>query len=279
MKLGVLLAGRRPQDIAERLAQSREAGFSLCQLNFLETGFTRADLIATADSMLEYGIRALAVGCYVNPLRPDEPSTMGTTRADLDLLLRSLDIIGARRVVFWSGTHAEALYDEHPENATEESLEKLRQFVLEVARSCSARTYYLVIEPWHTHVLNSENRIADFHASLPQEVSAHVRYVLDVPNLLTPERYLERDKHMRTICRTIGRAAGVVHLKDCVMPPDGEPAFPGPGLGKLNYAEYLKAIFEYAAPDAPAILRNIPASQFAAARDYLLRMSDKWELA
>jgi hypothetical protein len=63
------------------------------------------------------------------------------------------------------------------------------------------------------------------------------------------------------------------------MPPDGEEMMPGPGMGTLDYPAYLKAIFENAAPDATAIARNIPAAEFAAIRDYLLRSSDRWELA
>src|SRR5438876_3045511 len=112
MKLGLLLAGRRPEDIAQRLNQAREAGFSLCQLNLHQTGFTRGELVTIADLMLEYGIRPVAIGCYVNPLRPSDSSLMGTSREDLQLLLNSLDLIGARRIVFWSGTHADHLYGE-----------------------------------------------------------------------------------------------------------------------------------------------------------------------
>src|SRR5205814_10071697 len=110
MKLGILLAGRRPEDIAERLKQAREAGFSLCQLNFHQTGLTRSDLITVADSMEEHGVRPVAVGCYINPFRAGDPSLMGVRRADLDLLLQSLDIVGARRVGLWSGTHADHAY-------------------------------------------------------------------------------------------------------------------------------------------------------------------------
>lgn len=278
MKLGILLAGRRPEDIAQRLEQAREAGFSLCQLNLHQTGFTRGDLVTLADVMLEYGLRAAAIGCYVNPLKPDDPSFMGTSREDLELLLHSLDILGARKVVFWSGTHAESLYGEHPANHSDESLHILRSFVTDIVQTTRARHYYLVIEPWRTHVLSDEKKTVAFHDSLAPAVAERVRYVLDVPNLLTPERYKQRDEHVAGICRAIGPLAGLVHLKDCVMPPDGEEALPGPAQGKLEYGAYLDAIFAQAAPDAPAIIRNVPAGEYTDMRDFFLRMERNWEL-
>jgi len=279
VKLGILLAGRRPGDIAQRLAQAREAGFSLCQLNFYQTGFTRSDLIEIANAILEQGMRAVAVGCNVNPLRPDDASFMGMSRTDLDLILHSLDIIGARRVVFWSGTRADTAYEEHPDNASEESLDALRDFLTDLVATTPARHYFLVIEPWYTHVLSDEARILAFHDSLTPEVAEHVRYVLDVPNLLSPARYPDRDRHVESICRAVGPIAGVVHLKDCIMPPDGEAGLPGPGHGALDYPAYLSALFRHAAPDAPAIVKNVPIPEYAEIRDYLLRANTRWELA
>src|SRR5205085_1340300 len=91
-------ADEAQQKTALDLAQAREARFSLCQLNIVQTGITRADMIAIADAMLDQGVRPAAIGCYVNPLRPDDPTFMGTSRADLDVVLHSLDLIGARRV-------------------------------------------------------------------------------------------------------------------------------------------------------------------------------------
>src|SRR5256885_11662513 len=132
MKLGMLLAGKRPEDIAKRLEHAREAGFFLCQLNLHQTGYSRADMVAIMDAMEDYGVRAVAIGCYVNPLNPDDSSLNGTCRADLDLVLSSLDLLGARRVVLWSGTHASALYAPDERNHTEESEDTLRQFLTDV---------------------------------------------------------------------------------------------------------------------------------------------------
>jgi sugar phosphate isomerase/epimerase len=279
VKLGINLAGRRPDDIAKRLEQARDAGFSLCQLNLHQTGFTRADLVAIADAMLEYGVRPVSIGCYVNPLRPGDPTCMGTCRADLDVLLHCLDIIGARRIVLWSGTRAEAIYDDDPGNSQPDSENLLRDFLSDVVQETRARHYFLVIEPWRTHVLNSEHKTVAFHRTLPEAVAERVRYVLDAPNLITAERYVEIDEAAASICRMVGPVAGVVHLKDCIMPPDGEEWLPGPGQGKLNYEEYVANIVRHAAPDAPAVIRNVPATEYREARDRILRMNNRWELA
>jgi sugar phosphate isomerase/epimerase len=274
-----MLAGRRPEDIAQRLSQAREAGFSLCQLNLMQTGFTRADLIAIAEALDEYGVRPVTIGCYLNPLRPDDTHFMGVCREDLNTLLHSLEIVGARRVVMFSGSYGESLYDVNEQNASEEALAALRGFLSDVVRNTRARNYYLVLEPWRSHVLYTPQRCNALFRSLDPVTQLRVRFVLDGVSFLTHESYPDRNGRVETVCRLLGEHAGVIHLRDCVMPPDGEEMMPGPGMGTLDYPAYLQAIFEHAAPDAPAIVRNIPPAEYASVRDYLLRSSDRWELA
>jgi sugar phosphate isomerase/epimerase len=279
VKLGVLLAGRRPEEITTRFEQARDAGFFLCQFNLCQSGFTRADIVTIADAAVDLGVRPVAVGCHLNPLSPDEPMTMGGTRADLDLLLHSLDILGARRVVIWSGTHADNMYDDHPDNAKPESLDVLRDFLTDTVRNTRMRHYFICLETWHTHVLRDEQTIVDFHETLAPQVQERVRYVLDAPSLISDTRYATCDAEAATICQKVGPLAGVAYLRDVIMPPDGEAALPGPCQGRLDYKAYLEQIRNNVGPDVPAIVRNVAISDFPEARDRLLRLSDRWELS
>ena len=86
-------------------------------------------------------------------------------------------------------------------------------------------------------------------------------------------------EHAVGICDQIGPLAGVVHLKDCIMPPDGDEALVGPGRGKLDYADYLDALMSCVEEDVPGIIKNVPASDYAEIRDDMLRLSDRFELA
>jgi sugar phosphate isomerase/epimerase len=279
LKLGVLLSGRRPADIAERLVQCRDAGFSLCQLNLLQSGISRADMVQIADAMFEQGIRPLAVGCYVNPMRPSDAGFSGACRDDLETILSGIDILGARRVVLWSGSFGERIFDHHEKNHSPDALEILKAFVTDVVRTTKARNYQLVLEPWHAHVLDTEERVASFHASLDPYVQPRVRYVLDAVAMMTPERYLERNIEMTKVCTKVGPLSGMVHLRDLVMPPDGDASIAAPGEGRLDFPGYLQWIEATCPQDAGAIVRNIGPAQFAAVRDYLLRTSQQWELA
>jgi sugar phosphate isomerase/epimerase len=279
LRLGVLLAGRRPDEITKRFEQARDAGFFLCQFNLCQSGFSRADIVAIADAGVDMGVRPVAVGCHLNPLSPDQPAMMGGTRADLDLILHSLDILGARRVVLWSGTHASGLYDDHEDNIKAESLDIVRDFLTDVVNTTRARHYSLCLEPWHTHVLRSEDDIVAFHDTLEPRVQERVRYVLDVPSLITEARYADCNAAAEKICRTMGPLTGIVHLRDVIMPPDGEASLPGPCQGKLDYAAYLQNIFDNVETDVPAVVRNVTIPEFSEVRDRLLRLSDRWELA
>ncbi|MEP6755906.1 MAG: TIM barrel protein [Chthonomonadales bacterium] len=279
MKLGIMIAGKRAEDIRLRIEQAREAGFSLCQLNLLQSGFTRSDLVQIADALSEFDVRPVAVGCYVNPLRPDHAGPMGATRADLDTLLHALDLIGARKVVLWSGSYADGPFDMHDDNHSVEAFDILGDFLADVVRKTKTRHYYLCIEPYFAHVINSEKKAVEFHEELQEVVREKVRFVIDAPSLLTDDRYAARDTEAHGIIRKLAPLAGVSHLRDCVMPPDGDYSLPGPGLGSLDYAAYINALMESAPHDTCAIARSVPYTEFADCRDFLLRSSDKWELA
>ncbi len=277
MRLGTLVAIRNLDEADARLDQARAAGFSLCQLNLQGSGFDRVALIGLAEKLLEREMRPVAIGCYVNPLRADEPGPLGASRKELDFVLHHLDVIGARKVVLFTGSHATTLFDPHPDNFTDEALEQLAAFITDVTRNTRARNYQLVLEPWHGHVLCNEDRIITFHESLDPAVSYHVRYVVDAASLITPESYPDRNRVARRVCRAIGPAAGVVHLRDCIMPPDGEAGLPGPGQGTLDYAAYVQALRENVPPDTPAIVRNVPPDELAQARSFLLGLAEDWE--
>lgn len=292
MKLGVLLAGRTVDEITARFEQAREAGFFLCQFNLFQPGLARADLVKIADAAVDLGVRPVAIGSNINPITlasPGVSSTSGTllggARAELDLLLTSLDILGARRIVFSSGTHAPNPYDDHPDNVHPDCIEVLRDFLTEVVYTTRARHYFLCLEPWRTHVLRHEEAVVAFHESLEPRVQERVRYVLDASSLISQDRCNDCDAAAAEICRKLGPLAGVVHLRDLVMAadtPDGErpdigPA--GPCQGRLDYPAYLQQIQSSVDPDVPAIVRNVAVSEFAYIRDELLQLSDRWEVA
>jgi sugar phosphate isomerase/epimerase len=229
--------------------------------------------------MLEHGVRPVAIGCYVNPMKPDDPGPLGIGRADVVHLLQQLDIVGARNVVISSGTYADAPYDPHPDNFTDEALDRLAGFVTDLVGETKARRYRLLVEPWHGHVLHSEDRVIAFHERLDASVKDHIRYVMDASALIGPERYGDRDRAVRSILRAIGRAAGIVHLRDCIMPPDGEADLTAPGQGRLDFPAYVEKLREHVPEETPAIVRNLPPDEFAQSRDYMLRLADDWQLA
>lgn len=278
MRLGAVVAIRNLEEADTRLYQLRAAGLAVCQLNLHGVGCQRPTLLTLADKVLEHEARPVAVGCYVNPLQPDTAGPLGATRTDLEHLLHQLDIIGARRVVFFSGSYASTLFDPHPENASDAALDKLAEFVTEICRNTRAGHYQLVIEPWHGHVLSHEDRIVTFHGLLAPAVADHVRYVVDAPTLIGPDRYSERDKVAARICRAIGRAAGVVHLRDIIAPPDGDAGLPGPGEGKLDYKAYVDALKANVHADTPALIRNVPPEELGRACAFLTGLSDTWQL-
>lgn len=278
MRLGIQLNGKSSDDLVRRLALARDAGFSLCQLNLLFGGVTRADLLKLADAIEQYGVRPVAIGCYLNPMRPAEASPVGVARPDLDLILQSLDVLGARRVVLLSGTHAHDLGESHPDNEKPESLEALHALVVDIVTNTRARNFSLVIEPWSIHVLSSVDLVEEFHARLEPWIAEHVRYVVDPVPLLTPEYHARCDAFAAAVCARLGGVAGLARLEDCTCTVDGLVGPTAPGAGELDYPKFLEALMAACPPDTPAVACNVRSAEFAEVRDRLLRMSPAWRL-
>lgn len=276
MKLGIYIAGMGAEDLRGKFEQAREAGFSLCMTSLHRTGYSRQDLAAIADDLVELGIRPLALGCFLNPLRPEDASFMGACANDLDTLLQTLDIVGARRIVLCSGTYAESPVEPDERNSSDEGLAVLREFVAGVLARTRARNYQLVFEPNPAHVLSSPKRVLQFHEMLGEMEQRHVRYVLDGAAFVRPEAWEERDGIAQVSCAQLGAVAGIAYLRDAALDAAAGLLNPAPGEGELDFPGYVATLQKHAG-DTGAVIRSVTPDQFADVRDRLLRWGG-WEL-
>lgn len=210
------------------------------------------------------GLQLAAVSGYANPLRPDD-APMGFTVAQLVALIELLPILGARRLVSWSGTYAAGIGAGHPDNQSDAAWDALRRHADALLPRLDGLDGVLVLEPFFAHVLSSAERATAFCRAVG---SPYLRVVLDAPNLLPPERWAQQAQQIAADVAILAPHVGLIHLKDMRL-RDGALELPGPGQGLLDYPAMLGAIAA-AELSAPLIVEHVSLEQAAAARRFVL---------
>ncbi len=263
MNLGLWLELRPTDNLPRLLDRVAALGFGALHAHF-PAGCDAALARRVRRACQGSGLDLAAVSGYANPLRP-ELAPMGATVAQLAGLIELLPVLGARRVVSWSGSYAEGIGDAHAENQSEAAWEALRRHVDALFPLLDAAEGVLVLEPFFTHVLNTPERAAAFCAEVG---SPYVRLVLDPPNLLPPALWERQAELITAAVATLARYVGLVHLKDMRL-RDGQLDMPAAGQGLLDYPALLAAIAR-AELSAPLIIEHVRLEDAAAARYFVL---------
>jgi sugar phosphate isomerase/epimerase len=267
MELGVMVDIDSETNLADAFAEAREAGFSRGQVNVYVNGFTAEDvrLIAVAANDAQFHVDA--VGCYMNPLHPDDPSLNSTDLGDWKTLVANMSMMnGVERIVCWSGTLGKAVGSPNllnqetatfnsAYNAITEMLEQVRGFPIEI-----------LLDPYITHVLHDVSSCLRMAQKFP---GGEVKIVLDAPNLIVKQDFAHRDERAQEIVHHLGPAVGLVHLRDMAPKDDLRRKFAAPGSGTLDYPAYVGAINKYT-PDVPIIVAQVKGvAQMEAAREFV----------
>lgn len=270
MNLGVMIGAAELSELEPAIQAAVDAGYGTCQINLFQTGWNEARIDQIAALLERFALPAAAIGCYMNPLKPDDPSLMGANLDDLKAVMRHGARLGAKKIVIWSGTYADDLLADHPENQTESALQHIFDlFTEEIIPLTQSGGWQILIEPWHTHALGSEERLLSFILRFPPELRAHLGVVLDAPNLMPPNRYARRDQEVPTIVQSLAPVTGLAHLKDIVYDERGRLDLPAPGKGALDYGGYLNALRSHLPSEIPCIAEHMPPSQFASVKQFL----------
>ncbi|MBV9851729.1 MAG: sugar phosphate isomerase/epimerase [Armatimonadetes bacterium] len=267
MDIGVTVMIHDDTDFAQAFAEARDAGFSHGQVTIFVPGITADEVreIALAAHTAKFHVDA--VGCYMNPLRPDEPSPQETTRMDWKTVAENMGMLnGVERIVCWSGTLGKTLGTPNllnQENSTFNNLYIALSGLFEQVRGLPIQ---IVLEPYSAHVLSDAASCVRMAKKFP---SGALKVVLDAPNILSVKEFTQWDARVEEFVRQVTPAVGLVHLKDVSRGDGGHRVFLPPGQGALDYGRYLRAVAQHA-PDVPVILENVRGGdEMRAAREFI----------
>jgi sugar phosphate isomerase/epimerase len=266
MELGVMINLYEETDIPAAFRYAVEAGFRRGQVTSFIHGITADEVRRIAVAARDRGFQVDAVGCYINPLRLDDAALHGVDSVDWRTLAENMGMMGADRIICWSGTLGRTLGTPNLLNGEEETFNSLfiaLSGLLEMVRGLPIR---VLLEPYTAHVLGDAAACVRLARKFP---GGEVKVVLDAPNLIPSRALAAAPVNPAALVAQIAPAVGLVHLKDFALGADGRRLFVRPGAGRLDYGAYLRAIAR-SLPEVPVIIEQVTTmEEMRAAREFV----------
>ncbi len=267
MELGVMVSIYEETDIPAAFWYATEAGFHRGQVTSFIHGITAGEVREMGVAARNAGFHVDAVGCYMNPLRLEDPSLHGVDGQDWRTLAENMGMMnGVERLVCWSGTHGKTLTAPNLLNAEEETFNSLYIALSGMREQVRGLPVQILLEPFVAHVLDHAAACVRLARRFP---GGDVQVVLDAPNLLTARGFAAQKSLIPDVIARMAPAVGLVHLKDFTLDAVGTRAFVAPGLGVLDFAMQLRAIAQFL-PEVPVVIENVTTiDEMRAAREFV----------
>ena len=267
MELGVMINVYEETDIPAAFWYATQAGFRRGQVTSFIHGITPGEVRQIAVAARDSGFHVDAVGCYVNPLRPDDSGLHGVDGLDWKTLAENMGMInGVERLVCWSGTLGKNLTAPNLLNGEEETFNSLFIALSGLRETVRGLPIQILLEPFSAHVLSDQAACVRMARKFP---GGEVKAVLDAPNLITAKGYPSRNANLPSLVSDLAPAVGLVHLNDVALGEDGQRRFVRPGLGGLDWGLYLRSIAR-SLPEVPVIIENVMTiDEMRAAREFV----------
>ncbi len=265
-RLGIACSLGDSEDTARKaLSEARQAGFTRAQLQIPWTRVDDSFLRKVPGWLRQEGLQADVLGAYVNCCLPANV-WMDCREQDFDRAIETAGLIGARRLVAWTGGYGADLMKADPRNHDPAAEDAVCRFVEIRTRKMESSGLQLALETYITLVCPDAVSLSRLLKRLPNRVGA----VLDPPNLTPIALFPQRDKVLKDMFRLLAGRIQLVHLKDFRLAPGGASyLLPGPMEGDLNYRLFLDRIRQLPS-DIPVIAEHLSSRQFANARQRLL---------
>lgn len=246
LRLGIMLQGSSTPELLENAKAIVAAGFDTIQLSFFFDP-SAEDLRELARVLDDLKLKTVAFGTYINPLRPDDTSFMGSSIAGLRRVAAQADLFRCKQFVCWSGSYAAKFDGADARNHTEEAVTDVRRAIKEVLLPVlEPMGGRVAMEPYYRHILGTIEMAEAIFQPFP---AAQVGLLVDPPNFISPELYSRREAEMTRLFSRLGSRIHLAHFKDLKLDASGKNVdLPGPGLGVMDYREYARELRQLRRP-------------------------------
>jgi sugar phosphate isomerase/epimerase len=267
MDLGVTVSVYEDTDLTLAFRLACDAGLRHGQVNFHIHPIEPEHVREVAVVVKRLGFHVDAVGCYFNPMRPDDATPQLCTLSDWLTIASNMSMLnGVERIVSWSGTLSRSLGAPNLLNQEAGTLSRLFTCIHGLFEQVRGLPIQIVLEPYTNHVLHNAATCVRFTQLFSP---GQVQVVLDVTNLIPPQEFGARDSRTAEIVTHIAPAVGIVHLKDMILDGSNHRLFVAAGRGEIGYSAYLKAISEHV-PEVPLIIEAVnDVDEMREVREYI----------
>ena len=254
MRLGSNISERKPESLTERFSMLKEAGFSA---TFCPIGPDADDAAVEEVCRLvkKSDIVIAEVGAWSNPVSTDEE----TRRDAIENCRRRLalaDRVGARCCVNISGSRGRKWDGPHPDNLTDATFDLVVETVRKIIDAVKPTRTFYTLEPMPWMYPDSPDAYVRLIEAIDRKAFA---VHLDPVNLIcSPHRYFANGALIRECFDKLGPHIRSCHAKDIILAQRLTTHLDEcrPGLGALDYREYLRQI-DRLDPDMPLMIEHL----------------------
>ena len=220
------------------------------------------------EKLKERGIHVAVLGCYINPVNPDEPKRQEAVRKFIEHL-KYAKAIGADMVGTETGRY-DPDFKVTPYTYTEGCYQLLLKSMREIAAAAEKLGMIVGVEAVHDHTLYCPEIMRRF---LEDMDSPNVEAILDPVNLISGENYLHQDEVIENAFRLYGDRITMVHVKDFVL-KDGKPQFAHVGEGLFHYEPLMRNL-KSQKPYITMLLENSTKDRYHGDVEYLQKIYEQ----
>lgn len=225
-----------------------------------------AHMIGT--KLKERNIHVAVLGCYINPVNPDEEKRRAEVAKFIEYL-KYARIIGADMVGTETGRFSTD-FRVVPETYTESCYQRFLESMREIVAAAEKLGVIAGVEAVHDHTLYSPQMMRRF---LDDIHSPNVEAILDPVNLLSAENHEDQEAVVNRAFDLYGDRITMLHMKDYRM-VDGEPEFENIGKGLYHYSPLLARI-KKEKPHIALLLENSAPERCHSDMEYLQKIYEE----
>ena len=238
------------------------------------------------DTLQKHGVKTVVVGCYINPIHPDEEKR----KEEVKRFIKGLELnraFGCRVVATETGTlNPKGGYSIHTSDP--KNLEIFYASLSEMVNAAEKYDAYCTIEAVnHTHTMTSVERMAAMIEKFP---SSHLKVLFDPVNLIPYAGIKEKDGSEREfptpeaqrafyapILDLYGERLVAIHCKDFRLSEEGAKIWNLPALtGVFDWQGFMTEIKKRHMENIPWSLENMNPETV---KDTVSKLQAMWDKA